>query len=233
MTTLEVEPLITHRVQMGSADLGWLAKGILAAAASTEAFGPIYNGLIRVDGTSLDGFGTDRYRIHHLHVDLVGEHATFEVMVPREALAWAAKNVTLFKTKKDSLFEPVGIIEIDLFTVEPPLEGRVTMIYQEWAEPTAPSARFDAPLRTEAFPPVAHLIDAHRIAPDGDPAPLALDHIADARALMTPFGTIPTIRFTTDEKGKPGAAVLDFWESSRFRGTAVITPISDGSESAA
>lgn len=232
MTTLEVEPLITHRLQMASADLGWLAKGMLAAAASTEGFGPIFHGLIRVDGTSLDGFGTDRHRIHHLHVDLASECATFEVMIPRDALTWASKNVTVFKSKKDSLIEPVGIIEIDLFTAEPPLEGRVTMIYLEWDDPTAPSARFDAPLRGETYPPVARIIDAHRIAPEGEPAPLPLEHIADARALMTPFGTTPTIRFTTNGDGKPGAAVLDFWESSRFRGTAIITPVSDGSEAA-
>lgn len=218
---------------MASADLGWLAKGMLAAAGASEAYGPIYHGLIRVDGTSLDGFATDRHRIHHLHVDLGVDCATFEVMIPRDALSWASKNVGVFKTKKDSLFEPIGAIEIDLFSVEPPLEGRVTMIYQEWDEPTAPSARFDAPLRGETYPPVARLIDAHRIAPDGEPAPLALDFLADARTLMTPFGTVPTIRYTTDASGKPGAAVLDFWESSRFRGTAIIMPILEGTENAA
>ncbi|MDR2294716.1 MAG: hypothetical protein LBE05_05880 [Microbacterium sp.] len=230
MTVIDMaDHLVRHEVTISSADMGWLATALLAAAADNEIYGPQYHARVWTDGTSLDAIAMDPYHVHHLHIELDEEVDTVDVVVPRDALEWAKKNARLFRAKKDSLIHPVARF-VFLLPMDPDsdLKSWVSIVYQEWDDENAPSARFDAPLYAEAYPPAARIIDAARTAEPSGPVPLSLDHLSDARTIATAFSAVPVIQYTRRESGKPGPAILDFWEGQVLRGTALISPISGG-----
>ncbi|WEK60533.1 MAG: hypothetical protein P0Y60_14630 [Candidatus Microbacterium colombiense] len=216
---------VIHELKMSTVDMGWLARGLLAAAATNEVYGVICHAHIAADGLSAIAASTDRYRVHQMHLALRAPVEPVDVVLPREALVWASKNVRTFTPKKDSLIEPIATL---LLTVAADGDGSrvgwVSVIYREWDDETAPSARFDAPLMADEYPPVGRIIEAARLAESAAPSPVQLDFIADARTLQTAHTETPTITYTTGSTGRPGPAILDFWEGGILRGTALIQP---------
>ncbi|MBO3663707.1 hypothetical protein [Microbacterium stercoris] len=226
-TTIDAADLtVAHELKMGTLDMGWLSKGLLAAAAKDEVYGVRCHAHIVADQFTAVATATDAYRLHQMHLNLHAPVDPIDVVVPREALAWAAKNVRTFTPKKDSLIEPVAILLITLPVIQDKTThpGWASVIYREWDDETAPSARFDVPLVKENYPPTERLIDIARTAETSGPAPIVLDHLADARALQTPHTTHPVIQYTAGTGGKQGPALLDFWEGSVLRATALIQP---------
>ncbi len=148
-TTIDAADLtVIHELKLSTLDMGWLAKALLTAAAHDEAFGVTYHAHIVADGLSATATATDGYRIHQLQMALRAPVGPLDVVIPRDALVWASKNVRTFVAKKDALIEPIAILMI----------------------------------------------------------------------------AVPAIQYTTAASGKPGPVLLDFWESSVLRGTAVIQP---------
>ncbi|MEI3845236.1 MULTISPECIES: hypothetical protein [unclassified Microbacterium] len=226
-TTIDAADMtVIHELKLSTFDMGWLAKGLLAAAARGEVFGVTYHAHITADGLSATASATDGYRIHQMQLALRAPVDQLSVVLPREALVWAAKNVRTFVAKKDALIEPIAILQLAVPAIpdEHSKPGWVQVIYKEWDDEDAPSARFDAPLIGDDYPTLERIIDNARTADRGKPAPLNLDFLADARTLQTPHSTIPTIDYTTGAQGRPGSAVLDFWEGPVLRATAVIQP---------
>lgn len=230
MSTITIDAAdltVVHELKMSIPDMGWLASGLLAAAAKNEIYGVICHAHIAADGLSAIAEATDKYRIHQMHLALRTPVEQVDVVIPHDALTWAKKNVRTFTPKKDSLIEPVAILQLTMPAIREDTRaaGRVSVIYREWDDAAAPSAHFDAPLIPETYPGTERLIDGLRVAPIGSPSPLVLDFIADARALQTAHTETPTIAYTENATtGRPGPVLIDFWESSVLRATAVIQP---------
>ncbi len=227
MTVTDVAPaLVVHELKLSTIDMLWLARGLIAATAADESYGVKYHAHLTADQLGAVATSTDGFRVHQMTVALTEPVDLVDVIVPREALMWAQKNARTFKPKKDALIEPVAIMQIAV-----PFEKRkqghpgwVSVIFREWDDADAPSARFDAPLVQGEFPTMGALIDRARDAEEAGPAPLALDFLADARTLQTPHTQVPVIRYTAGREGRPGPAVLDFWEGSVLRASALIQP---------
>lgn len=229
MSTLTIdasELTVVHELKMSTLDMGWLAKGLLASAARDEVYGVRCHAHIVADGLSAIASSTDGFRVHQMHLALRAPVDPVDIVVPRDALVWAGKNVRTFTPKKDALIEPIAtlLVVVPVLRDEAKHPGWVSVIFREWDDETAPSARFDAPLIGDQYPPTERIIEAARSAEMGEPSPLVLDFLAEARALETTFTTTPTIQYTTGSAGRPGPAVLDFWESSVLRATALIQP---------
>ncbi|KJL49510.1 hypothetical protein RS84_00223 [Microbacterium hydrocarbonoxydans] len=232
--TINAEDLtVTRELKISVPDMRWLAEGLLAATATNEAYGVICHAHLAADGLSAIAEATDKYRIHQMHLALRAPIDPVDVVIPHDALVWAKKNVRTFVPKKDSLIEPVAILEFTVPAIreDSPHAGWVSVIYREWDDDNAPSARFDAPLIADAYPSTSRVVDGIRMAPVGEPSPLVLDFIADARALQTAHTETPTIAYTVSETtGRPGPVLIDFWESSVLRATAVIQPSASNDE---
>lgn len=226
-TTIDAADLaVMHELKMSTVDMGWLAKGLLAAAATSEVYGVICHAHIAADGLSAIAASTDRYRVHQMHLALRAPVEPVDVVLPRDALVWASKNVRTFVPKKDSLIEPIATLLLTV-AIDPEASrtaGWVSVIFREWDDEAAPSARFDAPLMADEYPPVARIIDSARHAETAAPSPVQLDFIADARTLQTAHTETPTITYSAGPSGRPGPAILDFWEGGVLRGTALIQP---------
>ena len=225
-TTIDAANLtVIHELKMSTLDMKWLAGGLLAAAAKDEAFGARCHAHVSAEGLTAIATATDGYRLHQMHLALRAPVDSVDVVIPHDALVWAGKNARTFIPKKDSLIEPVAILilQVPAMPDEHSHPGWVSVMYREWDDDDAPSARFDAPLRAEQYPPTARIIDAARVAQAGDPSPVNLDFLADTRTLATPYSETPAIHYTQTD-GKPGVALLDFWEGGVLRGTAIIQP---------
>ncbi|MDN3309586.1 hypothetical protein QWJ90_01440 [Microbacterium oryzae] len=236
MTTTTIDArdiMVTRELKVSTPDLGWLAAGMLAAAAEGEVYGVRQHAHIVAEGLTAIAESTDGYRLHQMHLSLREPVERIEAVIPRDVLVWAKRNVRTFKPKRDSLIEPVAslLLAVPAIQDENSIAGWVSAIYREWDDDTAPSARFDAPLVKDAYPHVERIIDQARAAEPTMPHPIQLAFIADAQNLETTFTDPPVIQFTAGPKGKPGPALLDFWESGNLRATALIQPSSgDGGD---
>lgn len=229
VTEINAHDIVVARdLKMPTPEMGWLARGLIAAAAKDEVFGVKCHAHLVADGLTGVASSTDGYRIHQLHLNLQAPVDPVDVVIPRAAFEWAAKNAKTFKPKKDALLEPVAILQVTLRAVandDGSRDGWVSVIFREWDEETAPSARFDAPLvSTEEYPPLARVLDTARMGEHSEPSPVALDYLADARALQTPETTTPTLEYMAGTGDKPGPVILDFWERGVLRATALIQP---------
>lgn len=225
-TTIDAADMtVIHELKMSTPDMGWIARGLLAAAADDEIYGARCHAHIAAEGLTAVCTATDGYRLHQMHLPLRAPVAAIDVVIPHDLLVWAGKNVRTFKPKKDALIEPVAVLQLVVPAMpdEHTHPGWASVIYREWDDDTAPSARFDAPLRADAYPPTDRLIDMARVAPVGDPSPVNLDFLADTRTLATVYSEIPTIHYTRGDE-KPGPLLLDFWEGGVLRATALIQP---------
>jgi len=218
----------THELAMSTPEMDWLAKGMLVAAARAEADGVLYHAHLVAEGMTAVVEATDRFRIHQMHITLHDDVAEIDVVVPRTALAWAAKNARIFKPKNDALYDPVAILQITQHVL-PDEKGRkagwVSVIFREWEDESAPSARFDAPLVPDTYPPLERTIRSARNLPGGPSVPIPLLFLADAGKLQTPTTPTPAIEYHRRADGAPGPAILDFWEGGTLRSTAVIQPV--------
>lgn len=225
-TTIDAADITTAiELKMSTHDAAWLARGLLAAAATEEVFGVKCHAHVVADGLTAVCTATDGYRVHEMHLPLRAPVAPVDVVIPHDLLVWAGKNAKTFKPKKDALIEPIAVL---LLTVPAMQEkhshpGWASVIYREWDDELAPSARFDAPLRQDEYPPTERIVLAARVAPTSAPTPVNLDFLADARNLATTLTDVPTIRYTGGDD-KPGPALLDFWEGGVLRATALIQP---------
>ncbi|OJU39713.1 MAG: hypothetical protein BGN97_00390 [Microbacterium sp. 69-10] len=226
-TTIDAADVtVVHELKMSTPDMGWLSRGLLAAAATDEIYGVRCHAHIVAEGLTAVCTATDGYRLHQLHLPLHAPVHPVDVVIPHDLLVWAGKNVRTFRPKKDALIEPVAVLQLVVPAMpdEHTHPGWATVIYREWDDDTAPSARFDAPLRADAYPPTDRLIDAARVAEPGPPSAVNLDFLADARALATAITDPPTIHYTRGTDGKPGPALLDFWAGGVLFGSALIQP---------
>lgn len=208
--------------------LGWMARGMIAAAAAKAEHGPTFHGRIRAHRDAMQGIGGDGHRFHIAHVELV-DPVLIEVdfTIPRPALERIAKNYRIFKTDKDSLFDAVADIRLDFPEDGPTKEapGRINIAIRQWDEADAPAISYEGPLLPDAFPDVDHLLDAAREAKPAEPAALSLDYLADTRILRTADTAEPTIKYTRSVKAKrPAPALLEFWERQHLRAAALIQP---------
>jgi hypothetical protein len=225
-TTIDAADLtVAHELKMSTPDMGWLAGGLLAAAARDETYGARCHAHIVAEGLTAVCTATDGYRLHQMHLPLRAPVELIDVVIPHDALVWAGKNVRTFKPKKDSLIEPVAVLLLTVPAMpdEHTHPGWASVIYREWDDELGPSARFDAPLRMDQYPPTDRIIDAARVAEIGNPSPVNLDFLADTRTLATPYSETPAIHYTRND-GKAGVALLDFWEGGVLRATAIIQP---------
>lgn len=234
----DLSNLSTTRVlSMSTPDLGWLAAGLLAAAANDEVFGVKQHAHIVAEDMMAIATATDGHRVHQMHVPLRAGVDRVEVVIPHDVLVWAKRNARTFKPKRDALIDPVAELVLEVPTLrrdDEPVAGWVAAIYREWDAEEAPSARFDAPLIKETFPPLDALIEKVRRAAPSGPSPIALSYIADAQTLQTAFTATPVIEYTRRESdGKAGPALLDFWEQGVLRATALIQPTASTEESEA
>lgn len=226
-TTIDAADMtVIHELKMSTFDLGWVSKALLAAAAQDKIFGVKCHAHFVADGLSATATATDGYRIHQVQLALRAPVDYLDVVVPHDALVWASKNVRTFVAKKDALIDPIAVLMIAVPAIpdESSPAGWVQVIYKEWDDEDAPSARFEAHLIKEKYPPTARIIDSVREAEPGEPSPVNLDFLSDARTMQTAFTTPPTIQYTATASGNPGPVILDFWESSVLRGTALIQP---------
>jgi hypothetical protein len=231
MTTTTIDAsdiVVTRDLKMSTPDLGWLASGLLAAAATDEVFGVRCHAHIVAEGLSAIAVATDGYRIHQMHLSLRAPVDPVEAVIPRDLLVWAKRNARTFKPKRDSLIEPVAHLTLTVPAIKDDnsVAGWVAAVYREWDDEAAPSARFDAPLAREAYPNTGRMIDIARSSQPSAPHALALSHLADTQHLQTSFTAVPVIAYTVGSTGKPGPAILDFWEGANLRATALIQPTS-------
>lgn len=224
--TIDASDVTTEiELKMSTHDAAWLSRGLLAAAATDEIFGAKCHAHIVAEGLSAVCTATDGYRLHEMHLPLRAPVSPVDVVVPHDLLVWAGKNAKTFKPKKDALLEPIAVLLLTVPTMpdKHTHPGRASVIYREWDDELAPSARFDAPLRQDAYPPTDRLVHAARVALAAGPSPINLDFLADARNLATALTDVPTIHYTGGDD-KPGPALLDFWEGGVLRATALIQP---------
>ncbi|WP_156760011.1 hypothetical protein [Microbacterium karelineae] len=198
VTEINAHDIVVARdLKMPTPEMGWLARGLIAAAAKDEVFGVKCHAHLVADGLTGVASSTDGYRIHQLHLNLQAPVDPVDVVIPRAAVA----------------------------NDDGSRDGWVSVIFREWDEETAPSARFDAPLvSTEEYPPLARVLDTARMGVHSEPVPVALDYLADARALQMPETTTPTLEYMAGTGDKPGPVILDFWERGVLRATALIQP---------
>lgn len=220
---------LTRELKMSPVELGWAASALIVAAETSEALGVTFHAHLTAEGMSATGTSTDRHRIHQVNLVLQEEARHVDVVIPRAALVWAKRNYRAFKPKKDAIIDPVAVVQITQLAMagdDGKRAGWVSVILREWDDEEAPSARFDAPLIEDRFPPLDLIINDARRRGEGQPARLPLTHIADAITLHTPFSAVPLIEHTRGAKeGKAGPAILDFWEGATLRATALIQPL--------
>lgn len=223
-------------IRCSPAPLGWMAKAMLTAAAAKIEFGAKYHGHIRARGNSMEGTGSDGYRVHVANVDLLDLVLDVEFTIPRAALEWIVKNHRIFKADQDSLMDPVAEIRLTLPDDGPTPEnpGRILIVIRQWDDEGAPAVQYEGPLVPDAYPTAAHLFEIARDAKPAKPAALSLDALADARALRTTTTAEPTIKYTRSVKvDRPAPALLEFWEGEHLRAAALIQPRLSVDEAAA
>lgn len=74
---------VVHELKMSTPDMGWLARGLLAAAASNEVFGVRYHAHLVADGLTAIATSTDSHRVHQMHLPLRSPVDPVEIVVPR------------------------------------------------------------------------------------------------------------------------------------------------------
>lgn len=218
-----------YETKISTDDAAWIAKALLAATLR-KPYEVRHHIHLRVLGSGeLVATAADGFRTHQVHLHLFAAPEPHEFTMPVDALKWLQKACTQFKADADALMRPEVTIAVEMpddgqTSLDP---GDVAIIVRGWDDPSAPSVRFDCRLIPGEYPPYWRTIETLHAAPAGEPSRLPLGHLGAAANLHHEGTVTPTIHYTQTDRGKPGLALLTFWEGETLRAEAAITPNRD------
>lgn len=185
----------------------FLAEALIPASSKDDVT-PILTGIhLSIENGKLRGIATDRYRVHTVLLDLVGDTPTeLSALVPRNVMQWLAKAAAAYTSpRRAHPFKPVVVFEIN------DENTRALIRVKEDATADLEEQTITTPLIKGNFPPVLKLVEAARTEETADSAEgmLNLDLLAGLKALGGRH-TPPVIRFTKPKDGRK-EGVVHFW----------------------
>lgn len=193
----------------------FLAEALLPAASKDDVT-PVLTGVhLSIENGKLRGTATDRYRVHTVLVDVVGEAPeTLDALVPRSAIYWLTRHAGAYITRRHSPLKPVVVFEFS-----DTIPTRAVIRVREDATGDVDEQTMSTALIHGKFPPVMRLVETARTAEtvQGE-APLNVAYLSSMRALGNT--RMPAVvRFTKGDH-RPGPVYLKFGEYAE----AIIQP---------
>lgn len=194
--------MTTITIEAGAAR--FLAEALLPAASKDDVT-PVLTGIhLSIENGKLRGLATDRYRVHAVLIDIVGEvPEDLDALIPRAVMTWIVRATGAYTGRRSNPFKPVVIIEVNDDNT------RALIRVRQDAEADLEEQTITTPLIKGNYPPVMRLIEAARTAEAATGAEAMLD-LAKLTQLKALGDTAPVIRFTKPTSGtKEG--VVHFW----------------------